>query len=76
MFHVFGGNGAVFGGNGPPTKSECGHEWDAYMSECCEEEFRTTRSILLREQCTYGQDGSSSCSSQPAASGFVRTWSA
>ena len=39
MFHVFGGNGAVFGGNGPPTKSECGQLWDAYMSECCEEEF-------------------------------------
>ena len=39
MFQVFGGNGAVFGGNGPPTKSECGQLWDAYMSECCEEEF-------------------------------------
>ena len=39
MFHVFGGNGAVFGGNGPPTKSECGQQWDAYMSECCEDEF-------------------------------------
>ena len=39
MFHSFtvGGDGAMH--TGPPTKSECGQLWDAYMSECCEEEF-------------------------------------
>ena len=39
MFHSFtvGSDGAVLAG--APTKSECGQFWDAYMRECCEEEF-------------------------------------